>query len=292
MNKFLLWIILLSAAAAIVSCAKKPEKGAWDKVFSLKIEHTHYYDGFSSETHGITVGYGGKCFYTEDGGKSWMEAVNESACRYGLDINGEKTAWNSGNGENINYTEDGGKSWKKAGSFLSTRTPDHTRCISFCDNQKDGWAASRRILGITNDGGKTWTQPKLPEGVSDICAIFLISPSSGYIFDCAMNKLFLTEDSAKTWSAIDLPAEAKSISTDNAPMSVINAGQNGRILFITNKAVKTEYQISSFVSADKGKTWKEEIIEADKGYLYLTKNGNLLTHLGLNGTTTLFRAKK
>ena len=291
MKKIYFIAILITLSAAIISCAKKPEKGAWEKVFSRKIEHSHFYDGFSTETNGITVGYGGKCYYTEDGGQSWKEAANESACRFGMDINGEKTAWHSGNGENINYTEDGGKTWMKAGSFLSTRSPDHTRCISFSENQKDGWAANRKILGITNDGGKTWTQPKLPDGVSDICAILLISPSSGFIFDCALNKLFLTEDSAKTWIAIDLPEEAKSISTDASPMSVINADKNGRIIFITNKAAKAEYRISAFISSDKGNTWKEEIIEAGAGYLFLNKKATLLTHLGLDGTTTLFKSK-
>lgn len=292
MKKIYCIAILISAAAAFISCAKKPEKSAWEKIFSKKLEHSHYFVGFSNETHGITVGYGGKCFYTEDGGQSWKEAVNESACRFGLDINGEKTAWHSGNGENINYTEDGGKTWKKAGSFLSTRSPDHTRCISFNENQKDGWAASRKILGITNDGGKTWTQPKLPEGISDIGAVFLLSPASGYIFDCALNKLFFTEDSAKSWTVIDLPKEAKSISTDASPMSVINADQNGKILFITNKSEKDTNRISAFISSDKGKTWKEEIIEAGAGYLFLNKNATLLTHLGLDGTTNLFKAKR
>lgn len=291
MKKIYCIVILISTAAAFISCAKKPEESAWEKIFSRKIEHSHFYDGFSTETNGITVGYGGKCYYTEDGGQSWKEAVNESACRFGLDINGEKTAWHSGNGENINFTEDGGKTWKKAGSFLSTRSPDHTRCISFNENQKDGWAASRKILGITNDGGKTWVQPKLPDGISDIGAVFLISPSSGYIFDCVLNKLFFTEDSAKTWESIDLPKDAVSISTDASPMSVINADKNGRIVFITNKAAKAEYRISAFISSDKGKTWKEEIIEAGAGYIFLNKNTTLLTHLGLDGTTTLFKTK-
>lgn len=203
MKKIYFIAILITLSAAIISCAKKPEKGAWEKVFSRNIKHSHFYDGFSTETNGITVGYGGKCYYTEDGGQSWKEAVNESACRFGMDINGEKTAWHCGNGENINYTEDGGK----------------------------------------------------------------------------------------TWIAIDLPEEAKSISTDASPMSVINADKNGRIIFITNKAAKAEYRISAFISSDKGNTWKEEIIEAGAGYLFLNKKATLLTHLGLDGTTTLFKSK-
>jgi photosystem II stability/assembly factor-like uncharacterized protein len=289
--------VLLLAGAALSGCGRSESvvsptaesqptdtqpAGSWQTVRSLENYPYINIAGFNTPDTGIALGYAGEVHYTTDGGQTWPIAENSSLCIFGLEIVDSTTAWHCGNGGDIRVSSDGGKTWQAAGSF-GYNEPNHCRYMSFLD-ATTGWAASPSKLGRTGDGGKTWTELTLPEGIQKIASIDLRSPSIGYILD-STGAIFITQDGGMTWSpsSLDL-ASGVSLSIDPAPRSALRFvdSQHAVIVYTTK-----DRQLWSAWTADGGNTWEREQLEK-KGALpavFLSRDGKTLTITWANEIT-------
>jgi|ERR1035438_3894967 photosystem II stability/assembly factor-like uncharacterized protein len=112
---------------------------------------------FRDETHGLIVGDGGAIFASDDGGKTWLNRVNDKKQNFTtehlLDVQEiGNLAWAAGFDGTILHSTDGGLTWEKqtSGTTMSLQG------VYFL-NPNLGWAVgwSGTILRTT-DGGKKW----------------------------------------------------------------------------------------------------------------------------------------
>jgi photosystem II stability/assembly factor-like uncharacterized protein len=121
------------------------------------------------------------------------------------------------------------------------------------------------------DGGATWEELVLPDGVGDIAAISLRTPEDGYLLDTD-GGLHVTQDGGKTWSLMGelmredgsevtglLPAQVavRFLDADHG-MAVVDLGKAGMTVLRTR---------------DGGQTWKEESLGVDWAGPYLSHDG-------------------
>lgn len=252
-------------------------KGNWEIAKTLEIKQKNNIGGFYNENYGLTVGYSGTIYYTNDGGENWNKSNNSSFCRFGLYIVNDKVAYNCGNGRHVRKTTDGGVNWKAVTDFGDSE-PNHCRYLSFID-ENTGWIGSPSKVAITKDGGNTWNDIKLPDGIGDILTIDLVNENSGYLIDSNEN-LYITKDGGQTWNSKKLNVNNmnNTVYYTNGSYLRFTDEKNG-VLFYENKdngAVKCAY------TKDGGDTWKEKNMpEADvtNGY-YLSSDGKILTITG------------
>jgi photosystem II stability/assembly factor-like uncharacterized protein len=252
---------------------RQTDYGAWELVASSRPNGTTFAAGFDSESYGLTVGYSGDVRYTTDGGQTWARADNVSMCRFGLDIVDTRIAWHCGNGGAVRLSVDGGRTWSKGGAY-GPNQPNHCRFLSFLDD-KTGWAATPSMLGMTTDGGQTWTDLVLPEGTDKIATIALRTPSDGYVLDLR-GRLFATQDGGQTWTMHSLGLkDGQLLPTGVTPMAAMR--------FLDDRQGIVVYQVARQVwaaqSTDGGQTWRHELIPGieDVYAFYLAHDGRLLT---------------
>jgi photosystem II stability/assembly factor-like uncharacterized protein len=244
--------------------------------------------GFLNPSHGISVGQSGETWYTTDGGDNWTKGENESFCRYGLRIMDEKVAWSCGNRGNIRMTKDGGKTWLKLTDFGGEKAEPNNE-ISFI-NDTLGWSSSKTRLMKTEDGGNTWSDVKLPEGMKKITAIQLIDKDKGYIFDTS-GTLFATTDGGENWTSKPSNLE---ISFDTS----YNIGPSVCIQFLDNQkgfiAYKGKDQNTCLASTeDGGASWeKVSLPKVEWGYMYLSTDAKTLTVTSLSDAAITVLSKK
>ena len=176
----------------------------WSRVTAVATAFQVNYAGFSDSQFGISVGYAGEVHQTLDGGTHWPQAVNQSVCRFGLEIVDRRTAYHSGNQGEMGRSDDGGKTWTKLPN-LGEGEPSHVRFLSFF-NARAGWAASPFALDFTDDAGAHWSPVPLPEGVGLILSVARIGGSSGALFDDA-GLLWTTTDAGHSWNKTALVPE-------------------------------------------------------------------------------------
>jgi photosystem II stability/assembly factor-like uncharacterized protein len=251
-----------------------PLSGSWQEIKYLKYFFFIYTAGFATPDTGITVGRDGEVHYTVDGGQTWPEANFSRYCVFGLEIVDAATAWHCGENGDVRFSSDGGKTWQYTGHF-GDYEPNQCRYMSFLDGTT-GWAASPTVLGMTGDGGKTWTELTLPEGIQKIASIDLRSPSIGYILDSA-GTIFTTQDGGKTWSSASLGlASGMTLSIDQAPRSAMRFidPQQAVIVYTTE-----DLKLWSAWTEDGGKTWDREQLQKISVFptVFLTRDGRLLT---------------
>jgi photosystem II stability/assembly factor-like uncharacterized protein len=254
----------------------------WELLRQTKASGPVYLAGFHDPDFGITVGYAGDVRYTADGGYLWTRAENKSACRFGLDIVDENTAWHCGNGGHIRVSTDGGQTWQIATSF-GPNHPNHCRFLSFLD-AKTGWAATPYQLGVTMDGAETWTEISLPEGTQTIAAISLRTVTEGYVLDDT-STLFITRDGGQTWSAYSLGTEDEGLLTASTPMAALRftSANQGIAVFQDRR------QVWYALTEDGGQTWQRGEIPMTivRPSLYLAHDGETLTMLSGSEITVL-----
>ena len=247
-------------------------KSNWKVVKTVAVPQKNNIGGFYDDNFGITVGYGGEVHYTIDGGTTWPQSINESACRFGLCIVNDKIAWNCGNAGNVRKTVDGGKNWVAVSDFGSTE-PDQCRYIKFFD-ENTGWIASNKLLAFTSDSGKVWNKAKLPDGIGEITAMYWSKVEVGYLID-TNNNLYTTEDSGKTWSSKKL--NIKNLNNGVWPAGSaclrFNDTKNGVFFYLG-----TDSNLKCSRTSDGGDTWKEEVLPDLIGLsLYISADGKLVS---------------
>jgi len=178
--------------------------------------------------------------------------------------------------KNLSVSTDGGKTWKaiaeKAGGM---------GCLLAFADANTGWLGFGAKFEMTRDGGATWQELTLPQGVSKVAAISLRTPTDGYLVD-ADGVLYVTQDGGKTWSSRSLGLDNPGImgfasgafinETPQAAVRFFDADHGLVVLGLSGKA-----NLVAFRTADGGKTWAEESLPAELGKPYLTRDGKYLT---------------
>ncbi len=239
-----------------------------------------YIAGFYDLTNGITAGYAGEVHYTSDGGKSWPNGVNVSACRFGLEILDPNNAWTSGNNGNVRVSHDSGVTWVEAADFGNFE-PNECRYLSFIDPES-GWIASQSRLAVTYDGAKSWTEITLPPQIKNIMAIHMLSKDQGFLFTLS-GDLFITKDGCKTWDShkIDFKGRQLLIMVPTAPKAALRFTDESKGTLIT-AILEQKQKWMILQTADGGKTWKEESLPAqlnniNVGTVFLSRDASVLT---------------
>lgn len=253
--------------------ASQIDYGTWRLILQSRPDSSTYAAGFLDESYGLTAGYDGDVRYTTDGGQSWTRARNVSLCRFGLDIVDERVAWHCGNGGAVRVSIDSGQTWGPGGGYGSNQ-PNHCRFLSFLDD-KTGWAATPQQLGQTTDGGQTWTDLALPEGIRPIAAIALRAPGQGYVLD-TRGSLFATQDGGQTWATYSIGLkDNETLSSNSTPVAAMRFldGRQGIVVY------QLYGKIWSARTSDGGQTWQREQIPGIESMyaFYLTHDGRLLT---------------
>lgn len=267
---FLMVFVLMCCLSAIYAAPAYKVGPGWRLAVQGNLNWPTLFMGFMNEEKGITVGPSGECHYSDDSGKTWPLANNQSFCRWGIDILGDSIAWSCGNGGHIRFTKDGGKNWT-----AMTDCGFPANLISFFD-LTTGWVGSQRInrIVVTSDGGAHWNPINTPSDFEQMSGIAMSSATSGYMLvqELEASVLYLTQDSGNTWlkqgTVCQGTLAAPTIRFFDSTQGMIIGNINGKIM--------------GFITADGGKTWRKENVFSKVCTPFLTRDGKTLTLMGLD----------
>lgn len=262
--------VLMCCLSAIYAAPAYEIGPGWRLASQGNINWPTVFMGFMNENKGITVGARGECYYTDDSGNTWHLANNQSLCRWGLDILGDSIAWSCGNGGHIRFSKDGGKNWTP---MADCGFP--ANLISFFD-LTNGWVGSQQMnrIAATSDGGAHWNPINTPSDFNQMAAIAMLSATSGYMLvqELEASMLYFTQDSGNTWLKQGAVCQGTLVTPTmrffDSSQGVIIGNVNGKIM--------------SFITADGGKTWRAENVFSKVCIPFLTRDGKILTLLGLD----------
>lgn len=247
----------------------------WKLISDSKVETAVYYAGFLNESLGVTVGYSGATSYTEDGGENWSKSANVSACRYGLDLYSEDYIIDSGNsGVNL-VSKDKGKTWSELGKFPLKGS--YNKFLSILDTNNI-YIGAKRNLGVSKDGGATWTVLDLPEGCNTgrnmITGMFFLTPEIGYLLS-SDNTLYKTIDSCKSWTSQVIDLGGEKIASTNMPSVAINFQDEDHGMLVIALA---SYTLRCLKTENAGSSWESvEMPIVTCFNPYLSRDGKYLT---------------
>lgn len=225
---------------------------------SLPQKDRVYTGMFYDDSHVLTVGYSGIVRRSVDGGKKWLGAQNSSMCLYGCDILDENTYIATGNKHDVIISKNAGESWVHMEDIGGSTAKG--KSISFSD-VRNGWISSKTWLGETVDGGKSWTEASLPQGVSNIETVCSPAPGTAYII-ASSGELFQTTDGGKNWAKLTAPFTTdKSVlkplfARDTQGIALRMHGEKG-VAAVIAKNSKNQNSLLVSVTADGGETWSE-----------------------------------
>ncbi len=260
--------------------------GSWVFVTSSASDYDVNIEGFLNEDFGITAGRTGETHYSTDGGKTWPRSENMSMCRFSIDIVDENLVWNGGNGSQIRVSKDGGKTYSAVTDLPLGGSVSN---IDFID-ENTGWACTTGKCASTADGGMTWQPMTLPEEAKGVAALFLRTPTDGYVFS-RNGMLLTTRDGGATWDVKQIEmADYKVVNEKNEPgLYKFNAAvadiaftdeQNGTLVF-TGIVPGEGTLVWCLKTQDGGAQWTAEQIAVPEGFktnrLYLSADGKYLT---------------
>ncbi len=177
--------------------------------------------------------------------------------------------WQCGMGP-VRMSADGAQTWQAVSDY------GNCRLMSFWDANM-GWIATAHQLGATTDGGITWDEVALPEGVQEIAAISLRTPTDGYLLDIT-GVLHITQDGGQSWTSHTL-GQSSEISSLPSASAVVHFFDADRGLVVMHLAGGLSSKIVMLRTTDGGQTWQQEdVIPASPLIaLYLSRDGSTLT---------------
>jgi photosystem II stability/assembly factor-like uncharacterized protein len=184
-------------------------------------------------------------------------------------------------------SSDSGQSWESA------ETPGNTNCkVSFIDADT-GWVISGLQLRATDDGGTTWNDIALPEGIAKVAAISLRTADEGYLMT-STGVLYKTEDGGTSWSSLPLDlsehGEMELLPSD-LPPAAIRFFDTKEGMVVVSLVGGGQSAVLALRTSDGGQTWEEEAVPVDIGVPYLTRDGEFLTVYSFLKSNTIFVAQ-
>ena len=264
-------VVVLVIASATLSFADT--SGSWVKVRTMPISFKFYYAGFSDAQNGLTIGYAGEVHQTTDGGATWPQAANGSACRFGLEIVNAQVAYHCGNAGNVGKSVDGGKTWFRVSDFGGS-SPLQARYLSFF-SESSGWISTGIRLASTEDSGATWQEITPPKGIAKILAIARVDSAKGYLFD-RNGFLWSSADAGKTWTKNRVVSEQFNNNIEPTPIACLRCSDASRIsLLFFRFGDQPGWVLRS--STDAGSTWSDQAIDAVLANPWLDRSVRFLT---------------
>jgi photosystem II stability/assembly factor-like uncharacterized protein len=245
---------------------------------------------FHNENFGVWGGAGdeGAQHYTLDGGKTWTKAKT-GGCMFSVDIVDTNIIWQSCI-SGTSLTVDGGKNWK----VIAKDVGGMASILAFAD-AKTGWVGSGSKFKMTTNGGATWNELMLPDGVTAVAAISLRTPTDGYLIG-KNGVLYITQDGGKTWKSCSLGLENPVILgfgsggwINETPQAAVRFTDSSNGLVVLGLSGNTN--MISLRTTDGGKTWKKEIVPAKLGKPFISRDGRFLTVSKWLEGLTLLKAK-
>jgi photosystem II stability/assembly factor-like uncharacterized protein len=278
---------LLFALAPLAPHAAAP---GWTLVAELEPKHRVTVAAFLDERRGVTAGcdtglYVGAVFTTGDAGAAWTPAqvADPSSCRFGLELLPSGAAWSSGNGGDIRASVDGGQRWTRVADFGGTM-PSQPRLLSFADGQR-GAVATPGALGLTADGGKTWTRPALPKGAGRVAGLAVTAEGGAAVVRVLDDegKLWLTRDAGATWTAAPSPLQDPVFDSSTGPQAALRVRPDGEGTLVVNLDSDGMPAARAWRTRDAGKTWTEEAIPGLRpSVVTLSAGADLLTSFDMH----------
>jgi photosystem II stability/assembly factor-like uncharacterized protein len=220
---------------------------------SSPVDNSAYIGAMINESKGFVVGAYGTVHYTEDGGQTWQDGVNKSACLFSMQAIDENTCIASGYGNTVIQTTDGGKTWthKKALPGMKSKG------LSFI-NTDTGWDWTKMELYQLAGENPAWSTIPRPEGSSVIEGACMVGIGEGWLCD-AKGDLYFTNDAGNTWAKkvhlFDKEGdEFIPLTATPHPCTVIYAKDNS-VTAVTAGSVGNKSALKISYSNDNGETW-------------------------------------
>jgi photosystem II stability/assembly factor-like uncharacterized protein len=259
----------------------------WKLISDSTVETKVNYAGFLNESIGVTVGYSGETSYTLDGGKTWSKSGNVSYCRYGIDLLNESFIFDSGNGGENLLSRDGGRSWIHMGNF-PLKNGNFNSFLSVVD-EKNIYIGAIGSLGVSSDGGMSWTDLPLPEGCTKIAGMFFLTPETGYLLN-GDGTLFITKDACATWTTEKIDLAGESFANSKVPPAAVNFQDedHGMIVYATKS-----FKLICIKTEDGGRTWETVPMPRVSCYSpYISRDGKFLTLSSVTRQICLYKLEE
>jgi photosystem II stability/assembly factor-like uncharacterized protein len=135
-------------------------------------------------------------------------------------------------------------------------------------------------LFTTSDGGITWNDLPLPDGMGRVASIQQRTTQAGYLLDTT-GSIFITNDSGLTWATRNLPpVDGMTIPNQNHSAALRFLDENNGLVAL-NVVGGGSAGVYVLRTSDGGSTWSEELLPVSIGMFFLTRDGTLLTHVDL-----------
>lgn len=259
------------------------EQHEWRFSSEVKVRHSVFYSGFRDINHGVTVGYHGATYVTQDAGRTWTKGENEANCRYGLDWYGDDYLWTVGNYGGNRVSLNGGISLLPVTDLplIDERPNNIVQIIDL----KSIWVGSPLNLAFSEDAGYSWTYANLPQSIVEIEGVFMFSNGSGFLVgDTAA--VYFTEDSGASWSEVGkIPVVTGIKNTDVPAVSLhFESNQVGKMVYLDKNQ-----QNYAFETKDGGNSWQQVMMpKVERSAPYISDDGETLTLVDSIGRLKIF----
>lgn len=256
---------------------------------------------FLNESFGVTGGFSstGKTHYTTDGGVTWTKNEKSGGCLYGIEVVDSNIVWVCGRMKGVSFTDPGGLRMSKDGGKTLDATLNYEtlpgECpLSFLDDKR-GWISQNNKISETADGGLSFSEISLPDGIGKIRGL-AVYEEDGDMSGCVLSEdgtLFITKDHGVDWTNSTLPLKGNYDSYKLGKYESVSVAirffDKDNSLVVISLVGGEEPLIIGFRTTDGGKTWTDELIGNGYGSIYLSPDGRYVTSYNADDKITVYR---